>query len=375
MARFVQLEVDERDGGVVASSSSTNRHHDDDGPSAPVNVVTRALGCYPVAAAVASHIDLNTLDALARVSRGLHDGLIQYRRGLLAATLRCSNEASPVNRDELLRHRARASNWHYVDHGRSFNGKSGNCAHDMVQECRRCGEVVCRNCAIKPPPPVALRERHRRLCLTCSRAPLALLTHPTLHADTPLATEAVQRAVCSCDTKAVWLCQPCGRGIRTADHEYRRIWRWRNHYGEMLGGLGTGIGDGDRGVICGREQDCLAARSREQEVDCDALRSSPEERANTMSDDIVSSPQLGPGYRRHEIEGIGGRVKCKMVRNVRVGACVPECDEEKAAIGDGRILVPEVEGSARSWCGWCWRAIPGCKDLAAADADSEPIAS
>ncbi|RCI16019.1 hypothetical protein L249_1977 [Ophiocordyceps polyrhachis-furcata BCC 54312] len=352
-----------------------------------------------VAAAVASHIDLNTLDALARVSRGLHDGLIQYRGGLLGATLRCSNEASPVNRDELLRHRARASNWHYVDHGRSFNGKSGNCAHDMVQECRRCGEV---NCAIKLPPR-RLRERHRRLCLACARAPLALLTRPTLLPDTPLDAEAVQRAVCTCDSKAVWLCQPCGRGIRSADHEYQRIWRWRNHYGEMLGGLGTGIGDGDRGVVCGREQDCLAARDREQEVDCDAIdardaprspdRSDPASLPSPHPDDhdhasslspspspssFSSSSQLGgggggPGYRRHEIEGIGGRVKCKLVRTVRVGACVPEWDDEKiGAAADGRILVPEVKAAARSWCGWCWRVVPGSKDLAAGDAEAEP---
>ncbi|RDA94224.1 hypothetical protein CP533_0588 [Ophiocordyceps camponoti-saundersi (nom. inval.)] len=411
MARFVHLELDERHGGVVARDDDADaiRHHDDDEDDddydddyddddarslAPVNAVTRALGCYPVAAAVASHIDLNTLDALARASRGLHDGLIQYRAGLLGATLRCSNEASPVNRDELLRYRARASNWHYADHGRSFNGKSGNCAHDMVQECRRCGEVVCRNCAIKPPPPIALRERHRRLCLACARAPLALLTRPTLHPDTPLDSEAVQRAVCTCDSKAVWLCQPCGRGIRSADHEYQRIWRWRNHYGEMLGGLGTGIGDGDRGVVCGREGDCLAARDREQEVDCDAIdardtprspdRSEPaslpsphtedHEHAPSSSSSTTTTSSLvgGPGYRRHEIEGIGGRVKCKLVRTVRVGACVPEWDDEKLGAADGRILVPEVKASARSWCGWCWRVIPGAKDLAAGDAEAEP---
>ena len=189
------------------------------------------------------------------------------------------------------------------------------------------------------------------------------------------------------------------------------MWRWRSHYGEVLGGLGTGIGDGDRGVICGREEKCLAARDREQEVDCDAedVRDtghapwiaelpSPASAATTppvtaaphaasplggpgtplatLMDEFhhengrTLSPQLGPGYARHEIEGIGGRVKRKLVIMVRVGACVPEWDVEK---GSGvRVLSPEASGSSRSWCGWCWRVIPGRKDL---DEESSSSAS
>ncbi|GJN78457.1 hypothetical protein PLIIFM63780_001951 [Purpureocillium lilacinum] len=367
-------------------------------PPPPVSdAITDAFSCYPIVVAIVSSIDLNTLDALSRTSRGIHQGLIQYRTILLASTLRCSNEKLPVNRDELLRYRARASNWHYMEDGRNYSGKAGNCARDMVDECRRCGEVICRNCAIKPPAPVALRERHRRLCVTCVRAPIGTLVHPPLDPDTPFYSEPVQRAVCKCDTKGVWLCQPCGRSIRGADHEYQRIWKWRNQYGEVLGGLGTGIGDGDRGVICGREEECLAARDREQEVDCDAedVRDtghapwvaelpSPASAATTPGhsgspfggtgtplttlieefrheNERTPSPQLGPGYARHEIEGIGGRVKRKLVRMVRVGACVPEWDDEKGS--GSRVLAPEVNGSCRSWCGWCWRVIPGRKDI------------
>ncbi|KND88352.1 hypothetical protein TOPH_06979 [Tolypocladium ophioglossoides CBS 100239] len=378
-------------------------------PRTTSNAITNALSCYPIIVAIASSIDLNTLDALARTSRDIHDGLIQYRTILLTSTLRCSNETLPVNRDELLRYSARASNWHYMEDGRSYNGKSGDCAHDMVDECRKCGEVICRNCAIKPPAPVALRERHSRLCITCARAPIGILTHPPLDADTPFSSEAVQRAVCKCDTTGVWLCQPCGRSIRGADHEYQRIWRWRNQYGEVLGGLGTGIGDGDRGVICGREEDCLAARDREQEIDCDAedardngttpwiapwiaelpspasgtgttspaaANGSPFGGAGTPISTLIDefrhenertpSPQLGPGYERHEIEGIGGKVKRKLVRMVRVGACVPEWDDEKGVLG------PEVRACARSWCGWCWRVIPGKKDI---DEESSSVGS
>lgn len=184
-------------------------------------------------------------------------------------------------------------------------------------------------------------------------------------------------------------------------HSVGSIWRWRNQYGEVLGGLGTGIGDGDRGVICGREAACLAARDREHETDCDAqdardsgtapwanetpvwtTTSTPSPPALAASaspagspfgpgtpigalidgdrNDRTPSPQLGPGYERHEIEGIGGRVKRKLVRIVRVGACVPEWDDERGY--GSRVLAPEVKGCARSWCGWCCRVIPGKKD-------------
>ncbi|KAJ4157564.1 hypothetical protein NW754_009209 [Fusarium falciforme] len=140
--------------------------------------VTDAMQIYPIAVAVASSIDLNTLDALSRTCRLIHYGLLQYRTILLASTLHCRNESVPVDGSETFRYRARAGNWFYMEDGRSYNGKSGDCARDMVGECRRCGEVICRNCAIKPPAPVALRERHRRLCKPCVHAPIATLAKP-----------------------------------------------------------------------------------------------------------------------------------------------------------------------------------------------------
>ncbi|KAH7011419.1 hypothetical protein EDB80DRAFT_389056 [Ilyonectria destructans] len=339
---------------------------------------TDALGCYPIVIAIASSIDLNTLDSLSRTCRLVHHGLLQYRSILLSSTLRCCNETVAVDPAETFRYRARAGNWFYMEDGRSYSGKSGDCARDMVGECRRCSQVICRNCAIKPPAPIALRERHRRLCKGCVHAPIATLAKPPLDAALPLTSEAVQRAVCKCEDEGVWLCQPCGRSIRGADHEYQRIWRWRNQYGEILGGLGTGIGDGDRGVICGREADCCRAKEREQQLDCDAedardgnVIATPIPATMAPVDALIDSlrlshertpsPQLGPGYNRHEIEGIGGIVKRKRVRMVRVGACVPEWDDERG-IGT-RILGREVRGARRSWCGWCWRVVPGDKDL------------
>ncbi|KOS23232.1 hypothetical protein ESCO_003470 [Escovopsis weberi] len=351
-------------------------------PPAVQNATTMAFSCYPIVFAIVSHIDLNTLDALARTSRLIHQGLIQYRTSLLTATLRCSNERQDLDGEHVLRSSTRERGWNYLEDGRTLNGGPGHCARDMVSECRK----------------------------TCLKAPIATLANPPLDADLPLGSDAVQRTLCSCEDQGVWLCQPCGRSVRNADHEYKRIWRWRNQYGEILGGLGTGIGDGDRGVICGREGSCLAAREREHEIDCDAedargsvhtpspgsqsgLGSTPPTAASAyltpgsatefpflMNDNgtiealvdeemrrqqRTPSPQLGPGYERHEIEGIGGKLKRKLVKMVRVGACVPEWEEEKGGLASGgKVMTREISGVSRSWCGWCWRAVPGKQDLA-----------
>lgn len=102
------------------------------------------------------HIDLNTLDNLSRTSYMIHQGLLQYRSSLLKATLHCINSDVPVDPDSTFRYRARAGN-HYFDldartlrsasHGYlPYNGKSGQCARDMVTECRKCDIPVCRVC-------------------------------------------------------------------------------------------------------------------------------------------------------------------------------------------------------------------------------------
>ncbi|KAK3995128.1 hypothetical protein QBC44DRAFT_321260 [Cladorrhinum sp. PSN332] len=360
------------------------------------NSMTQAFGCYPIIMAVASNIDLNTLDSLSQTCRQIRQNLLQYRKVLVKSTLHCSNENLPVDPGESLRYRARAGNWFYMEEtGRTqATGKSGQCARDLVSGCRRCGDVVCRNCAIKPPAPIVLRDRHRRLCTSCVKAPLGSLVKPRLGPEIRIDSDEMERAICECGSKGVWLCQPCGRSIRSDDYEYKSIWRWRNQYTDVLGGLGTGIGDGDRGVICGRDTACCAAREKEHETDCDAqdareaeqllgtsssnssssASSSPlpwaaaaDSTSSTSSSLTASaglqrrtpSPILKPGYERHEIEGIGGVVKKKLVRMVKVGACVPEWDDERAK---GEIMGREVKGERRSWCGWCWRVIPSKVD-------------
>jgi hypothetical protein len=121
-------------------------------------------------------------------------------------------------------------------------------------------------------------------------------------------------------------------------------------------------------VPCGRGGECVAAREVEQETDCDA-EDAREIDSNSRAASPSSSPgsshgsiaggQMGPGYARHEIEGIGGVMKKKLVKMVKVGACVPEWGDEKET---DKFLVREVDGRARSWCGWCWRVVPGAKD-------------
>jgi hypothetical protein len=201
--------------------------------------------------AVAGHIDLNTLDNLSRTCRAAHHALLQYRKMLLISTQRCVNENREVNTDDVIRYRARISTSYSVNYPqRTLDQdmdakhqhwvKAGQCARDLVADCRRCGRVVCRvsgcplplawafaertaqNCAIKAPTLIVLRNRHRRLCKACSRAPLGLMVRPSLPPETTLDAEAMQRHICKCDSsEGIWLCQPCGRNLRSEDDGYK----------------------------------------------------------------------------------------------------------------------------------------------------------
>lgn len=322
------------------------------------NLLGAALSIYPIAVGVASHIDLVTLDSLSRTCHAAHDGLIQYRKALMSATLRCHQDELPVDPSDTFRYRARAGVWNIQreTNMRSFDGKAGQCARDMVAECRRCSRVVCRNCAIKQPEPKALNERYRRLCRTCTEAPLTQHINPTLDPNTPISSEVVQQEICHCDTIGVWLCQPCGRSIRGKDQTYRRIWQWRSRYIEV------GITDGDRGVTCGREADCLGAIDTEVEMDSAGEIPPPPSSTPSPPPSDRDSPGAEPrsGYNVHQFEGAGGCVTNKTVVKMRVGESVPEWHDEKCA---SQILRREVEGKVRRWCGWCWRVLPGEDDF------------
>jgi len=224
---------------------------------------------------------------------------------------------------------------------------------------------------------VLLKHRYRRLCKTCQKASLprllALMTSPQSTGcayDAPLVIteDTLKRAVCTCPSEGVWLCQPCGRGVRNADTDYEGVWKWRTRYFDSFSGIGVGIGEGDRGVECGLGGECLAAREVEQETDCDA-EDARESESNSRTVSPSSSPgsttgsiasgHMGPGYSRHEIEGIGGRLKKKRVKMVKVGASVLDYEEDKT----GGFLAREATGKTRSWCGWCWRVVLAAKDV------------
>ncbi len=57
----------------------------------------------------------------------------------------------------------------------------------------------------------------------CTKAPIGMLVKPPMPSDVLPDSEYLQRAICSCDSEGVWLCQPCGRGIRGADHDYQAL--------------------------------------------------------------------------------------------------------------------------------------------------------
>lgn len=99
-----------------------------------------------VAIAVVSCLDLNALDNLSRTCRQVRVALLQYRSSLVGHTLHCVNEEVALDPEDTMRYRARASNLFYMEEigSGSYNGKSGQCARDMVSECRRCASVVCR---------------------------------------------------------------------------------------------------------------------------------------------------------------------------------------------------------------------------------------
>lgn len=121
----------------------------------------------------------------------------------------------------------------------------------------------------------------------------------------------------------------------------------------------------------------MAARDIEVEIDCGAgdlarsLSSSPStpprERSSSLefagSEDETGAESSWAGekagYLRQEIEGIGGVVKKKVKKKVRVGKTVREYEDEREK---AEYLEREVKGESRSWCGWCSRVIPGKLD-------------
>ncbi|POS85850.1 hypothetical protein EPUL_001540 [Erysiphe pulchra] len=150
----------------------------------------------------------------------------------------------------------------------------------------------------------------------------------------------------------------CGRSIRNADQEYLSVWKWSTRILPSLGGLGIGLREANRGVSCGLGEKCSRAREVVLEIDCDA-EDARENHISNRSENQNSTrfaDKLRPGYNRHEIEGIGGVMKNKLVKMVKVGECVS--GSEKDGKDDDNILALEIQGELRSWCSWCHKVIP-----------------
>ena len=131
---------------------------------------------------------------------------------------------------------------------------------------------------------------------------------------------------------------------------------------------------------CGRGEHCLGAKDIEVEIDCGAeeivfsQQPSPPN-GEAAAEDVLSGEGFGvggsererererekAGYWRQEVEGIGGVVKKKVKKRVRVGKTVREYEDERET---SVYLAREIKGESRSWCGWCERVVPGRKEFA-----------
>ncbi|KAL3491643.1 hypothetical protein BJX62DRAFT_237073 [Aspergillus germanicus] len=365
-------------------SSETPDTSDEDEPHiANRNGFSSALSCYPIAKELARSIDLNTLHALSGTCRQIYANLAPYRRQLAKQTLRCENEYIETLSDMLhsgsaipdsVKSVIRLLNRGAMSSGQLTSGKVSKCARDMVAECRGCSRVICRNCTAKPPNSATLKNRIRRLCTTCRKAPLDKLVSSYLAPLSSSLSNSNKSAVaahdiCTCQD-VLWLCNQCGQKLRRNDTTYRRVWTWRTRYSTYLGGLGTGIGEGCQGVKCGRGENCLAAQEIELEVECEAdesMANSPPEYGYHFGHRFDQAPSGShnhkwedpegeeTGYLRQEIIGIGGRMKQITKKRVRVAACAVEYQDERET---GEYLIREEERFDRAWCGWCNRAIP-----------------
>ncbi|MCJ1382090.1 hypothetical protein MMC17_005202 [Xylographa soralifera] len=135
-------------------------------------------------------------------------------------------------------------------------------------------------------------------------------------------------------------------------------------YPTYLGGLGTGIGEGNEGVKCGRGDHCLAAKDIEMEIDCAAEGLSSLvwvdafQRESTTEESWIDTGEKA-GYLTQEMEGIGGVVKKKVKKRVKVGKTVREYEDEREK---AEYLEREIRMENRSWCGWCDRVILGKRE-------------
>jgi hypothetical protein len=215
-------------------------------------------------------------------------------------------------------------------------------------------------------------EKQRSSSESSSPPDLAYTPPVLFKSDMPRAftASAFERAPCNCDN-VVWLCAPCGKDLRNADTTYVRGWSWRTRYTHNHGGVGVGAGEGNEGVECGRGQACLGARIVEHET-CDPYFLEHLESFHTpKSESPEPQRRRGTGYYEQEIEGIGGVIKMKHKKQVRVGECVKLFEDEKER--SIQHLEREDKGELRSWCSWCKRVVLSESDKT--EMEGRPVSS
>lgn len=116
---------------------------------------------------------------------------------------------------------------------------------------------------------------------------------------------------------------------------------------------------------CGRGPSCLAGRTVEHEINYEA--ETPPAHNHTGDS---SQRWTGTSYHAQEIEGIGGVVKMKHKRQVRVGETVKIYEDERDK--SIQYLGRENSGKLRSWCSWCDRVVLSEKDVAEAEGRRPP---
>lgn len=103
-----------------------------------VPTLANRINFYSVIKEIASHFDLNSLDALSSTCRQVRANLLQYRNQLIQSTLHCENENIKFVQECSYRSPFIASGHLSISAG------ARKCARDFVGPCQRCSRVVCR---------------------------------------------------------------------------------------------------------------------------------------------------------------------------------------------------------------------------------------
>ncbi|KAK2773439.1 hypothetical protein FQN53_004159 [Emmonsiellopsis sp. PD_33] len=380
-----------------------------------MNGFSAALSCYPVVVQIARSVDLNTLDSLSMTCRQFRANLLPFRSQLIRETLHCRNE--PLDDPARSRREGCSGGGGTMlttgKIGRCARDMVSECQRCAGVICRNCTAKpigaamsknrfrrLCSTCLAAPLsdhllPYLPTTHHDHDHDHDHDHSHNHTTDHPPAHSPQPSFTDpAFSRTPCTCED-SMWLCRPCGQTLRADDTTYKRVWTWRTRYSAYLGGgLGTGIGEGCQGVKCGRGERCLAAEEIEVEVDCEVddweqedaemggavyqqqhhqqqqhnnHNTAPGQGYGSGGHGVLVGSQLDPvhveshgdeepGYLRQEIVGVGGVVKQKVKKRVRVGACVEEHEDERESAG---FLKREYLGEVRCWCGWCERVVPG----------------